>query len=492
MSSDNVDSDILARASSISHVLRTNAAPSTIDIIEIRRLLRDVDFERVTRLRDLGATGQQSGALLENLAASCRSSLSIIRRMPSEMLCAIFSLTIPEPYDFINQPLNSMDARQSPSVLTQVCRSWRAIALSHNELWSHIRINLEMVALLNDRMLPKLSTLELFLKRSGAHPLYIHFGDFYPQNLTATQFLSVLMTHSHRWKEVSFFLEFSRLQMLEAIRGHLPLIYRLDVRAFGAHTYGPLRAFDDAPQLREAFLDLGDPLATLPLPWSQLTTVGGNFDHASILPHTPNVVECLIESNPSSASSIRHPSLKKLRVKEGNVLHWLEAPGLEELQLYSRLDMMVRDVTSFISKSGCVLQSLSLYNIIEFAHWMDLKGLWMSLSSLTELQIRFCALDWDIFSNQLSSTQPGASALLPNLQHIVFVFIKRGRFYLADSVLDLLESRRQTSPYSNGRAAQLLSAGLFNANISQQSRDRLSALQDLGLELTLGMKRTDE
>ncbi|KAJ6448699.1 hypothetical protein C8R45DRAFT_791010, partial [Mycena sanguinolenta] len=55
--------------------------------------------------------------------------LSPLRRMPAEILREIFSWTLP-PVD------NFFSSADCPWILTHVCATWRAVALSQPSLWS--------------------------------------------------------------------------------------------------------------------------------------------------------------------------------------------------------------------------------------------------------------------------------------------------------------------------------------------------------------------
>ncbi|KAJ7157392.1 hypothetical protein C8R46DRAFT_860111, partial [Mycena filopes] len=60
-----------------------------------------------------------------------RAILSPVRRVPPELLCEIFSLTVQNDGDAPKQP---------PWYLGQVCGLWRHSALSLPSLWSSITI----------------------------------------------------------------------------------------------------------------------------------------------------------------------------------------------------------------------------------------------------------------------------------------------------------------------------------------------------------------
>ncbi|KIM82259.1 hypothetical protein PILCRDRAFT_32060, partial [Piloderma croceum F 1598] len=57
-----------------------------------------------------------------------KSLISAIRRFPAELLGEVFAHCLPERWQ--------ERTNKTPSLLTQVCRHWRAIAISMRELWS--------------------------------------------------------------------------------------------------------------------------------------------------------------------------------------------------------------------------------------------------------------------------------------------------------------------------------------------------------------------
>ncbi|KAJ6592659.1 hypothetical protein B0H19DRAFT_892986, partial [Mycena capillaripes] len=55
-----------------------------------------------------------------------RSAIHPIRRMPPELICEIFSLTLPSEEEIPNN---------SPWHLGHICRSWRFAGLAYPQLW---------------------------------------------------------------------------------------------------------------------------------------------------------------------------------------------------------------------------------------------------------------------------------------------------------------------------------------------------------------------
>jgi len=125
----------------------------------------------------------------------------LINRLPIELLAEIFSLTLLNhagSWDTQRPPLFrdfpglsfSPGLSSDPMMLAQVCRYWRCVTFTT-------------------------PLLETWLERSADCPLKISFFEPFQaskenssgwsqQNMLSTEILSLLMTHSHRWKAIDF------------------------------------------------------------------------------------------------------------------------------------------------------------------------------------------------------------------------------------------------------------------------------------------------
>ncbi|PBK80025.1 hypothetical protein ARMGADRAFT_950135, partial [Armillaria gallica] len=69
--------------------------------------------------------------------ANAKKILTPSRRLPSEMLIAIFTWC-----RAFNGPRDSLlDPHAVPWTLTHICRKWREVAITTPEIWSSIRLN---------------------------------------------------------------------------------------------------------------------------------------------------------------------------------------------------------------------------------------------------------------------------------------------------------------------------------------------------------------
>ncbi|GLB34486.1 hypothetical protein LshimejAT787_0200510 [Lyophyllum shimeji] len=402
---------------------------------------------------------------------------SPISRIPPEILSVIFYYALPDPpWDFINEAWNSLDPTRAPSVLAEVCSSWRAVSLAQSELWSHILINLQTLSTVNMAP-PTLSRLDLFLQRSGSHPLFIHYADRYAPLPEATDLFLLLLSHSRRWREVTFYVEFPCLQLMDRIRGNVPLLRALDISAYGANTFPVFRAFEEAPQLKNLLLDVGNPY-NLSLPWSQLTSLACGLNVPAMLPGLPALLECVIRYNPYTPryTPTRHVKLAKLVTDFTHPLDWLETPNLEYLRVLGPNRLTSSHLGTFIRRSSCALRSLCLH-VIRLAE-EDLHALLQSCPTLLRLQLSYCRIDWQALARRLAVHAP---SLVPNLQHIA---LTHHEFRTNGDIINVLESR----VLADHRAGVtcLRSAYLFFTQFSVEDETRLSALQDLGLQVVRG------
>ncbi|KAJ7117629.1 hypothetical protein C8R44DRAFT_555445, partial [Mycena epipterygia] len=89
---------------------------------------------KISQLRDWLIQLEEERATLTVYHSQNTAILSPLRRMPPELLCEIFSWTLPSVREALQR--RRFDTKHSPWVLTQICSRWRAIALSTASLWS--------------------------------------------------------------------------------------------------------------------------------------------------------------------------------------------------------------------------------------------------------------------------------------------------------------------------------------------------------------------
>ncbi|RDB22894.1 hypothetical protein Hypma_009827 [Hypsizygus marmoreus] len=447
--------NLLSRGSSLNNVFRTNNPPSSDQRDQIINLVRDIENYIDPRDQlDPTAFDSEPRTLqqLKELCTACKSALSSLRQMPPEIISYIFSKSIPAaPVDFDNEPWDTLDVTREPWTLAQISSSWRAIAFANREIWSFIRLNLEIIYVAGKRP-PALATLQCCLERSGNHALSIYFKDSYAPMAEAGRLLIALLSHSSRWINVTMSMPFVNVQQLAKVRLRLPLLHHLDISAYGANTFGILDAFEVAPRLREASLSVGDPCTVL-LPWSQLTKFQGwVIPSLDVLSHASQVVDCSLSfdswyTKDPTVPVVRSHALRRLQINLECALDGLEAPLLEDLHIGHLDDSAapgMTHVTSFIRRSSCSLKSL-LFSRITLEHESDLIPLLESTPSLAFLQVRYGSVNWDALMHALTIT--GTRCLLPNLKTASFVFGKTTTMLNphphvnSSKLMDMIESR---------------------------------------------------
>jgi hypothetical protein len=146
-----------------------------------------------------------------------------ILSLPPEILTEVFINFLPSYPDY--PPLHGIF---SPLLLCQICRQWRAVALSTPLLWRAIQV--ELTRGTSDKQLAaQLELLKTWLQRSGNCPLSLSLT--HARNIThrlVPQFLRAVMAHCQRWEHLDVLMPFEHMHLLH---GDMPLLRTL--------TFGP-------------------------------------------------------------------------------------------------------------------------------------------------------------------------------------------------------------------------------------------------------------
>ncbi|KAJ7074759.1 hypothetical protein C8F01DRAFT_1101700 [Mycena amicta] len=282
-----------------------------------------------------------------------------ILTLPNEITGTIFQKYLPE-YPNAPPPAGS----GSPTLLSHVCRHWRAVALSMSILWSAIPI----VEYVDSKWVP------CWLERSRQSPLSIqtsHIADaFHPLVLER------ILQHRARWENTHLCIYGS--QVLDDW-GLLPLLRHIELQV----QYGPLRrdlCLAEAPLLRSAILWDFEYQQSL-LPWHQLTALAlvcrEPQECTPILQQAVNLVYCELALTELAGAEILQPEITLPLLKYfvltdfGDVdeepmpkyyLASFVTPALRRLQV---LDRLIRPdpigmIQSFMDKSGCKLEEICI------------------------------------------------------------------------------------------------------------------------------------
>ncbi|KIM38744.1 hypothetical protein M413DRAFT_447694 [Hebeloma cylindrosporum] len=304
--------------------------------------------------------------------------LAPIRHLPDELLSEIMLYSTRGRVD-VCSPFS--DAWK----LERVCKRWRNVAISIQELWSSIDIFMgNLTSYKPDAPMRIVEDLvDRCLRRSQSHSLSIKFIEIGSPSRFWTIF-DHLSLASHRWRDISFSLSLFSESRPPLLDNGLTRLRSLGLSGlYGGR--GTFSSFQHAQQLTQLRLfSVTTPFRTLILPWSQLTylkTVYCEFrtgEFMEMLRQTPNLVEFtsnwnrgLTKNLPNGVKPIFFRSLRSFEIQASpveiyNVFQPVAFPKLTELYithltLTKNLPICTPDsITSAIRRSQCFITTLSL------------------------------------------------------------------------------------------------------------------------------------
>ncbi|KAJ7255703.1 hypothetical protein C8J57DRAFT_1655267 [Mycena rebaudengoi] len=417
------------------------------------------------------------------LQAQADSIVYPVLTLPIEITVEIFRRTFP--------PSPSPSPLEAPLLLGQICRQWREIALNAHELWQSLSIS-------NHR---SIALLKMWLSRSGDSPLNYSIGCADP--VTAGALINASLQHSHHWEDVTLglpYTSFSRLRFRK-----LPMLRRIAFAIYYQHIVpGAPDAVPnnvviaDAPLLRA--VRIANSNIHFDLPWSQLTSldIASNInvgEYMDLLLKCPALVELILSTRDGDDNSARtHPhitlnSLESLSVNLGpsSLLQFLTLPHLRVLNLTRGLDHHSPDVlTSFIRRSSCILQQLTL-ELYDISVQLFLPLLLAVPRSATRLDLVFGA------SREVDELLAALSApnVLPALHTLCFR-ASRLRSTHFTAIADMLHARRSAHPSFNSFEAQLQVGGAWRPSPALRAALQVLATDGLNIRIeVVGTFRSD-
>ncbi|KAJ7602707.1 hypothetical protein DFH06DRAFT_1397229 [Mycena polygramma] len=327
-------------------LLTSNQPPLDSDFLTVQSVLFETDARLVSVDDEIACVSQQLEKLkqkrssLSSYRAQNGSILSLLRRMPPEILGEIFMRTLPSP-----RRRKRIQIADSPWVLTHVCQDWKKIALSIHSLWSSVIVS----------YLPEtgagtysLAMVETQIARAQNAKLKIHFygnGHVSGNSQEQIEMFKTLARHATRWAELNAQLTLALFPLVANLRGNLPSLRKLWIRWSG-HTLHmlpqDLETFKQMPCLRD--IGVLDYSRAFPFhfPAQHLTRyeLEAPWDtHRRILLIAKNLVEaCIINSDQplilESGETIDLAHLRRLYVDDVgqfSILRFLRVPVLEEL-----------------------------------------------------------------------------------------------------------------------------------------------------------------
>ncbi|KAJ7065508.1 hypothetical protein C8F01DRAFT_1125823 [Mycena amicta] len=351
-----------------------------------------------------------------------KAVLSPLRRVPMEVLAAIFRLSLP-----IGQPFGTytMGVRWStldaPWVFTHVSRSWRAAALGTPTLWNRISCSPVLNRGRSISAIYPLEMLETQLARVGmTTPLLvafcgmnsIFFDDEQAQYLL--ELLKLIVSRAEQWEEACLGLTPNVPAVLNGVRGRLGSLQRLclSVTQEDVSSLGSVDFLRDAPALVDAVVE-GNCSAfafsidkTPFVPVNQLTRYDMTCSwtaHALLLAQTgPQLVEARIllpsteifaswpadwqPERISESSIIRLPALHRLHLSNLDILGCVVAPALTHISLEPYSYASGRKIVESLLVRSCIGSLVDVHVAGEFA-LIAIPEVLRRMNSLQELRI---------------------------------------------------------------------------------------------------------
>ena len=283
------------------HLCRTIQTLDESEVLILRKTLRDAnsdlhglhcDIARVQAILDKLRLERES---LCKFTIEHNAFLAPIRRLPMEILIKIFM-------HCMDYSRSTSNPQLAPSLISRVCKGWRQVALSTQELWSSITVT---------HYQPSSAKVKLWISRASSAPLSIRLYPINPQTLREAKIepvIAVLVQHCDRWRHLDLRIGDTMVSCLSPIKHHLPWLESLRIR-IPTH---PLDVFEVALRLHNLVLGPGLLYPGFKVPWHQLTHLDAHVTDITqcleTLQLTPNLARCTLrnESMLGSSTILQH------------------------------------------------------------------------------------------------------------------------------------------------------------------------------------------
>lgn len=405
--------------SPVPSLLRCNDAPSDEEVVHIHRVLRETEA-RVTALE--AKNGYVHDRYI-NFFRSHLKLLSVLRRLPTEILVEIFLHVLEVPTD----PTHN----SPPWRLGHICRRWRNIALGTPMLWTALPpLYLSNVNSTQSRW--KSNCLAALLVRSSTQKLSFHLSKQQGPPCADDPTLSLLFEHSNRWEQISLDITDRSWAYFSSVKCRLASLrsLTLNLTSLAGRIQGDVDVFKIAPALREVCISASTFNEVIGLPRSQLTSfaeeIVDSIHFNLALSTSPSIKKLSFILDPSIEGSIDIPpttqaSLKTLIIRSFSQqtapnpdLRKLILPALEELIFrYSFPNTYAQDLWWMVVLSHCKLRKLVLSSP-QICPKSVLEIL-IANPSLTDLDINTSSHALLLFFNA-TKTSHGQWLIVPSLQ----------------------------------------------------------------------------
>ncbi|KAK0452593.1 hypothetical protein EV421DRAFT_2031162 [Armillaria borealis] len=354
-----------------------------IEVLEQQLPVYDALLNRIDEVR---SKMQRHRDVVQRFTAKYSSTLAPIRRLPSDILRAVFhevQISLwwnPQKLSFPLTEPAPLVFSQGPWELSHVCGAWRDVILSYPQLWSHIVLQFR-TGRPAETLHHTLSALQAMVHRSVQHPLDIVFelGEDDENEDSAIEVFPVLLKESYRWRSMELNLSLPLLEQLKLVRGKIPCLESLtmeipcDLPSVEELPEDVRSVFTDAPRLQKVTLHhtSGPGDFIFPLHITHLATYMGNVSNVEAY---QSLVECHLalqaipDPNFSPPRLIHLPNVRRLFVSSPDILPWLRLPSLEDLTISncpsfrSDTNVVVLMMNEFIYRSRCSLTHLAIHN----------------------------------------------------------------------------------------------------------------------------------
>ncbi|KAL0063831.1 hypothetical protein AAF712_009276 [Marasmius tenuissimus] len=445
------------------------------------------------------------------------SILHPIRRLPPEILSEIFRI---RSFDEVNvrgrKALGTLDTRKAPWTLSQVCRSWRAVAACTPDLWTTIDVpsRVDGLSLKGAALLEQLLSLQL--DRSREQPLSISYHSDSPLNIAHARLLErslpLLCSRASQWVQARLKGYIPGLAPLCRFGGDFCSLQSLDVHFmeddWTSDAVSTFRVFKNSPSLKrltlrgeaEVLLQEGDQI-----PWQQLTYYEARDseywnpdlnEHFRILPKLERLEVCVLDSEYSGDSGppTRPSGYLELRFLHTLVIghafdcasscgmdalfNWLVLPALRVLRLPDGFDCLP-ELVACLNRSRCSLEELAMVMDGDVGYSRDFPDNFVRLlkeSALHNLEtLKFRRMVWinegiqqkmwDAVFETLTLATNDEALVMPRLRSLTL----DGRVYNIpastignhERLLAMVSSRRSIDPDLSCRGARRLKELIF-------------------------------
>ncbi|KAJ7155799.1 hypothetical protein C8R46DRAFT_1196529 [Mycena filopes] len=362
-------------------LLCSNEVPQDSDLILINSTTSQIDARMVAIDEEIALLHRRVEQLTDErrsligLRSQNSAIVSLLRRIPAEILAEIFMWTLPLVHRLSERRrFSSMD---SPWFLTHVSHRWRAVSISTSALWSVVAISYSPQ--LHPSGLYPLPMLETHVAR--AQKLKIHFYG-HEASLARPQIevFKYLASHSPRWEELSLSLTSALVPLLSSLQHCIPSLCRLNLQWSDERSQAnvdSIDCFQRAPCLIDfaVFNEFRSIPIRLPVQQLKRYQLDGPWRlHRDLLVRGLNLVELRLSIGfdndpwPDVKDTVQLPSLRRLYTSRYQVLDFLVAPALEEMALmFYRGDgeNIQSSFGAFVERSKCTLRRLCLDGSVE-------------------------------------------------------------------------------------------------------------------------------